>query len=370
MKLLFYCRSAYQLFNALNLSINNYRDDEVDLAILDAFPNAYDVFRNVKNLNIFKNVFLIEQDRPADVKLKLFIYLRIITLLCYHRYTIKRQCDSESYKILAKTKYDYIFSSTHNDYFLAGVVCINRQAIYNRFDDGLFSYSGNALTQFAPGGKLFGQFCKWFKVGYYASTPQCLYINNKSICQAQGINQIEQMPAFNKELSDVLYKVFEIDSTYRPNKKIILLSRPSDFVDDIYTVKKRLIGLLTPWKSDVMVRRHPREEIDDAYDGFFIDEKNEMWELFLHKINMDSVILISFGSTAMITPKMLFNKEPRIIDVSFLLGDTLNTSDNTFDLNSFCNELYENQDRVSFPKNEEEFLSSLTCYYKQVTLTD
>ena len=108
-------------------------------------------------------------------------------------------------------------------------------------------------------------------------------------------------------------------------------------------------------------KAHPNEILNGIHDRFELYHTNFPWELNINSLE-DSSILISVFSTAAITPKILYNKEPRLIFLFRLLHPYL-----FFQAEEFLKRVknsYHNKDRVVAPRTINE-LSEILYKFTQ-----
>ena len=67
-----------------------------------------------------------------------------------------------------------------------------------------------------------------------------------------------------------------------------------------------------PWQTKTIVRPHPREKQREYY-GLTSDRESTLWELVCANSITDDHVLINFFSTAPLSPKIMYDKEPVVI---------------------------------------------------------
>lgn len=114
-------------------------------------------------------------------------------------------------------------------------------------------------------------------------------------------------------------------------------------------------------RDDFAIKMHPRNDHFES-DGVPCIYSQCPFELYAAKEDMDKKVLISTFSTAMLTPKFLFDKEPYLIFTYLLADDILRAFSPTVEKHenniAFIKNgaaLYKNKDRVFFPRNYDEF---------------
>lgn len=161
------------------------------------------------------------------------------------------------------------------------------------------------------------------------------------------------------------------DQKFKPekyNKNIIFFDNPMNKPEykgvDQFLILKDLEKAVS--KSDIMVRVHPRD-ISGLFEkkGFSEDRNTRIaWEELLLYIDFSDKILITSFSTAVFSPKIIHDQEPRIIFLkrALLEGDS---SKNKGKMDSFdrfalgVKAIYSDPSRVCIPKTSEEMIEQL-----------
>ena len=107
MRYLYYCNSAYQLVNVLNLNwhrkygnFENINTYESDLIILNAFNGAREIVEILKNKNDFNNIYLIERFKNKGILHSISSFIDIVVP---NRYITKSGIFENM-----KNRYDYL----------------------------------------------------------------------------------------------------------------------------------------------------------------------------------------------------------------------------------------------------------------------
>lgn len=75
---------------------------------------------------------------------------------------------------------------------------------------------------------------------------------------------------------------------------------------------KEIADCLYKYDNEIVVRKHPLQMETEPIEKFSVDSVN-MWELLVGDVINDNHILIANFSSAQLTPKMMFDKEPYLI---------------------------------------------------------
>ena len=237
--------------------------------------------------------------------------------------------------------------------FVSALLKVNEKAEFNLFDDGTSSYSGDVVQ--SGGGFAYRVFSKITKTGAHAARAEKIYVNNKEMCQSKAADIICQIPAMTEEFLDIANRIFSVQESVDRTKEIIFLSQPSTGRQSLADDMQRLIDILKPYKEKITVRLHPREIDFEKYKDFQIDTSKEFWELKVSQLEMDGKVLVSDYSTAQITPKILFDKEPRLL-FTYKMASTYNLEEKmSFDnVVKYVKENYRDKSKIMVPNNEEE----------------
>lgn len=134
------------------------------------------------------------------------------------------------------------------------------------------------------------------------------------------------------------------------NEKNIFQLYVSEKLEGVYSI---LNG------ENFLYKTHPNEVLNGIHNRFEIYHTNLPWELNINLCE-DSNILISVFSTAAITPKILYNKEPRVIFLFRLLQPYL-----FFQAEEFLVRVrnsYQSKDRVVAPRTIKELSEILSKF--------
>ena len=245
-----------------------------------------------------------------------------------------------------------IFSSVMTCFFSA-LIKLNRKAEFSLFDDGLGSYSGNLI--WSGGGTLYKIFSRITGTGAYATRPQKMYVNNKEMCKSKAADNILQIPKMEKSFLEIANRIFGVRNNQDIKKKVLFLSQPSNGLQTFADDMQQIIEVLKPYREDVVVRLHPRETEFEKYRDFDIDESKELWELRIAKMDMDSIVLVGAYSTAQITPKVIFDKEPWLLFTYHMSTAYRDEEKKSFDIVvNNVSDHYREKQKIMNPMNEDE----------------
>lgn len=337
------CNTPYQIFNAINIVVNNIEGvTDADIFVIDCFSRSDVIVNKLIDVGIFNKVIVCKPKKIISNKFRTCIELCLAKKL-FDRYMFSDLSFLEN-------KYDDLFIGDSNE---LGIALYNMNKCKTiAFDDGVMSYSGNCFLD-TPSW--------WYKkmgrllhIGTYSYKIDSIYVNCKECCKST-VGPIKQLPILNEKNQAVKYvfDVFGYDKESKIDKyKYILL-------DQVLTERpgfngKELDVLFEG--NDILcekgiIRKHPRKS-NIEFDKISCDLINNMWELeCFNKINEDS-ILIGAASTAQINPKIIAGKEPFIIFTYLLFFEANREFENAVEMTI---KMYKDKDKIFVPKNLEEF---------------
>lgn len=351
MKTAFICNTPYQVFNLLNIHINDIEETflDSDLFIVNRFKNAKELAQKIESCNLFSSVYLISQ---TGEKNKIYIRYRYSYKKCLQDFVFSNDD-------FLKKKYEKIFIADEMPFGIA-MCLINRKAIKIAYEDGFLYYQGHFLRD-----KCYGKLekiKKCFHVGKYSINFYKFYVNNKEICNSVVSDKIEQLPLMN--ISNKAFPIvkdifnFKDDSVIR-NKKLIFLERP--FAENPKYNKIDLEDLLDYCAvENVLIKVHPRSLV--KYSRYDVDYGYNMWELECILNVTSNHILVSDFSMAQVTPKMIADKEPYLIFIYKLLYNNLNEKEiNSFEKQiELIRSIYKDKEKIFIPGSLEELSIKLS----------
>ena len=290
-RVLFYCDTYYQVFTAMNIIISRYSKSRCDIAIYHQFQKADSLIQQLSNSSLVENVF---EFYPPKSKAD-----DIIRLIKSREYI--RKCG--------------IRNTVYSDVFFACLDTNASLALYSSlkydkcflFDDGTGSYRGDIINDYmswkrrillktAHPAKHFFNFDT-----YYLYAPEISKTQIK--IPKEKISVIE---------SDELLKIFRYIKNDKYSKRFVFLEQPYDqgkrekYDCELNNLLKRYVG------NKLVVRLHPRMKLTNISVGE-VDTINNAWELeCIHQIENNN-ILVSIFSTAVFQPKLIANKDAKII---------------------------------------------------------
>lgn len=355
----YFCTSPFQLLAII--SIAKERGESADLYIDSQFSTAQVLGIRVQKTGLFDNVKII------DIKCICKQYLTVGPGLRNHFQIVKTYLHvNEIAKsiLLENVNYQNIFLSSKA--YLPRMVQLyfiknNKNINTYYFDDGTGSYENNRAYRIKTADKiirrlLFGK--KSTKTDYnrYLFSPSIYYtLNGKCADNIKEIKKNWEIPSGRVYINEVFGIIQKIDIP----EKIIILDQPKDelfihndikIIEDIYNRIIETVG-----SDNAIVKKHPRSSDADFKNIKCFKEQKIPFELLCMNTNMDDKILITYSSTAVSTPKILFDQEPIVIVLTKLIKPKTGETDLFAAFFNAVKMSYRKPDRFLIPTNMNDF---------------
>lgn len=294
------CGTPLQLMGALALCLNEFAGDDasVDLFFRHDFSGSHALVSRVKDIGAFEHVYEIgaDSDEPFSIRGNESDELPADPIAMLDG-QLGHGCDdawSEGYDVvLCSYPYDTVKALWR----------LRRDTVLMVFDDGLGSYVGDMMAS---------------NGGASLPHPSRLYLWRPSLYRGEMCDDVRPVPfdCGDADTMATLYAVFDVDEDaveqYR-SARCVYLTQPTDGKPGRLREKEMVLSALEPWRSDVIVRPHPRD-VEPHAVGFSYDESGMLWELLclIGVIDADTV-LVSAVSTAQLMPMMLTGEKPPIV---------------------------------------------------------
>ena len=305
----FFCSTPYQIIVSLMIESENNCGKESDIYILNNFETAEKCALKLKKLEIFNNVFFINNvELKKSISGSAISYIKRIIYYFFPKKILKSYCN------LSTFDYDEIYFSFYSFIVQFTILFLNKTNKNLKvilFDDGIASYTGEYIEKKQNEKKAKVNFLKFF--GFHKNIYRfdeilliepSLFIGKSSV----PIKKIDNKKfSFNK-----LEKIFGNNKGI--NEKIIFFTQP-ELNQQIQTGINQIILQINNMYPDFIIKEHPREELNYRNIGAkTFENKCIPFEcLYNNCKNREGKIFISYFSTACLTPKILFGENPTII---------------------------------------------------------
>ena len=301
----FVCDTAYQLFNMMTL-YRQLMPQNADLYLCDFFPKAHLAYRNICKKHFFQNVVLMEPHMRREGEKRLQWYFRHAKVYLHpdeslEQGTIENPIDFHGY--------DKLYTCTMN-YVAVCLLHINKNARLFLVEDGAGSYFSNSTSDSVSWRhRLFSFF---FQVGADAMLPDAIYLHNIEHKETKA--ELCPLSVPDADHINLMQDIFEeYPQNENDDVRCIWLTHPDAFGKSTNKLDQQIAQIMREYADKLIVRRHPRDERSELYHGFLQDDTQIMWELQLPEYKLEEIVLIGIYSTAQMTPKLLYDKEPTVI---------------------------------------------------------
>lgn len=354
----YFCTTPYQVIGAMMLALN--KKEISDLYIIGQFPAYKEIAKRLEKRSIFRKVVCVDESRFGIIK-----NIKIAPLKWFMIFSWYLQVESITKSIIVhKTNYRTMYFTSQT--LVSRIVRLffikaHPGMQFFQFDEGTGSYFENET----------------FRLKFLDKMARLLLFGNKAL--EKDIKKILYMP----EVSQWVKEGIESDIIKMPQIKlksdtiamfndVFGFSNADMISEDIVifdTLREELydqegIDALTQYYNMIIkafgakraiLKSHPRSKISYQPDLKKYGNQSIPSEVILMNGDFDKKILVSTASSACITPKILFDKEPVVIFLYRLMSDyrTINTKEDEF-LQRF-RWTYRQPERFFIPNDKYEF---------------
>lgn len=368
--LCFFCYTPFHVFNSISIMHCYYKDKEADLYLYNSETGGTKaLYESLCGLGLFKNVFLVDNVWWTEETR----WEKILRKRLHIKTNKKNKNTLKNYKTIKKRKriYDIVWSygSATEMYLLLGVsLRKNKQALYLGYEEGEGSYRlpcTNVLQQDEI------EFLRNQLKIEMPEKPNKMLLYLPSCVSPIVTAPIEEMPKVTRQLVEKVYsKVWNFSSSLLHYDVFFMALGDYDqsFTFSLYDDLKEYDNIR------ITVKAHPR--YIDPFIGKDIDLLEcgtTPWEVVCGNIeDLDSKLLIGVYSTALVTAKSVYGKEPFIIFLNDMdiLEDKHRISQEKERFLKLFIETYTDRSKMAFPKNIDELKKSIDLWYKNRRLTN
>lgn len=285
-----------------------------DLYYTDITGDAKDIVENVKELGIFNNVYLLPNisiEYPITVKRCLDISIK--------KNAVKKLLKDKSYENV----YYNVDGWLYNSIIFSGLKRKGKTFKNIFVENGVNPY----ITPYD--GK------EWYlRFFIHANFLTCMdgrFVDERYVFEpdAMQVHQSGNIKSISKiDMTDERYKA-AINDTFKYDSECDSF-KGKDIIIMEQAPRREPINMVALWenvsqsidKNRAIIKSHPRQADSelrklgvDVYGRFMIP-----WEALMLNEDMSSKTLLSIFSTACITPKLMFDEEPRVIMLYKLMG--------------------------------------------------
>lgn len=358
-KKLIICNTTFQLFTAINLRINVFKEDDVDIILTDNsdFSNIY---LSLENRRIFNEVF--------TVKTRKYYYKRNnsrfkkITYLLKEVRRAKEVLNRELNLDFKGKVYEELYFSNSNGFLniiYSYFKKVNSDLKLFEFEDGIGSYIDDKSIQREKVFSIKRMVQPKMKPlsGVYLYDPRLKTIDN-----GIPINKLPTIDKNNTFIREIYNSIYEYNDRKAFEKEFILFEQAfltdNVFIKDELKLLNEVVEVIG--EDNLTVKLHPRSKDNRFLRGNLeISEGSTPFEVICLNEDIDNKVLITINSGAAITPAILFGSKCKTILLYRLL------SNDTVDMNSsklnnfFINLQSKYKKNIYIPNNKKELESIL-----------
>ena len=355
----FICDTSYQILNAMNLLCSMRQQEAViaDLYIGHQFHGSYEIAERIAEGALFDHIYGYRTKTNARGILE----------------KLGRICDIVSPKRALKGQliqpvdlrskaYDSIYASMATHFSVSMSYYFPGATLYY-FDDGIGSYVhelGESMLS-----SLNRKIYKLLGKDLNRLSPEAILLNAPSFAAPAISDKVRPLPRLSdapESLWNLAYRIWDYvpDGYYRRHRMIWMGETNAwgdprfDEVCNIVTQELSALG------CGCLVRPHPRMKDFDP-GPFALDDHRQMWELVCSDQITEDHVLISSYSTATVIPKILFDREPRVLFLQQLHDGTIpqHLRHEMQDSVARLKASYRDPSRVLVPRTDEELTAIL-----------
>lgn len=376
----YFCSGVYHLYNCINLRITEKEstNGKAHLYIFNCFGKAEECYNNIKNLNLFDEVYLVNENSQVlnfkhSYKNKI---AKLITLIKQAKRSLNKN-DYKNYP-LNRIVYDKIYIPGYYDYLHRYFMVMEKHKKDIIFYDEGLGCRINSDQFFINRIKL----AKILKVDRYerAFKAVCMYNFNLTENKFRHLERItiENHYGKNKELFYKIFNVHQEDIQKFNEAKIVMLPTGMDYEErgdntkELFKDENSYYEYINDNYDGVVIKNHPGNKKEYPYNSI---DKTIPFELLAGEPSINDKILVSAFSTTVFNAKYLFNAEPYLV----LTYKAINLPAETWFLKSeeeseqIINKIlinsYSDPDRVFIPKTREEFIEIMGKLSEKVKIT-
>ena len=358
----FLCTTSFQIWGAVSLQLANRL--KADIIVFDDLNGYREIAEGLQQTGLFENVIPVDfygslknkkDNRPAIIR-------RMLTAERYVSRWIDKQTVYESlYTSSAAVSKSVFMRVLTKRLDRVGIVI---------YDDGIGSYQEKGRIK--KGSQKFQRVKKMLGWQELLQNPDRILLYEPELYQAEDGVRVEPMPkiALTPENKAVLRRIFGEEEenlqfpqqvvlfdTFRlPNRK----KEEEDRLDQVFCGIAEICG-----EDRVILKEHPRSLARSRAEVARLSRAGVPMELlYAHQEDLQDKILVALNSTALFSPKMLFDKEPYLVLLYKLTSDDPAVREKRDALYGKLTGMYSRADRILIPETEDELREFLKSRLK------
>lgn len=362
----YFCTTPYQI--TASIALHYALKDEADIFIIPSFKDAEKYADNLRRLNIFRRVKVVDKDKivkKTENKPLLLVHLGIveqyfrvdeIAKIILYDDTIYKKCYFSSKAFIPRMAYFYYIK--HD---------IDAELYY--YDDGEGSYDFRFRTEPSLFDKI-ARLVLFGKKGFNKAEKIYLYdpeLYKEINGQQNNISVLPIPRAFNDlTFKETISKIFDIHAKDLINEKVIIIdmikeikygSGEVDRINQTYMEMQKFFST-----DEIIIKRHPRDKSNYCLPIKCYENDSMPFESICTQMDMSKKVLIGLYSTALIIPKILLDQEPTVILLYRLFKRSEQTEQARKKQDQFyeiCKSRYKEPNKFFIPESMEELHEAL-----------
>ena len=358
----FISATPHHTWDAIVMAKKMFPNEKCDLYLCDNCDNFLDIAKRLEYEKIFEDII------PCRIK-KLYgndYKNRIIRSVKRTLWFIGWRGFLRKYAPIKKKKYSKVFLAGMDDgrcFMLTRFKQISPDVEPVYFEDGANDYLYDSHVKHQGKKTLLAKLVGLkYEIGYnikkaYVLSPECVASSDYEYFSIPKIDAEK-----DNELKEILNRVFGYKHYGINEKAIYLFNRIPSVAERMEKIIKYISDKYG--NNSIILKDHPRLPAE-GYDGIKrIPKENEiLWECMCLNNDFSDKVLISHCSTALFTPKFIFDQEPVMIFLfNMLRCPSMEKGDRRRSFEIFVEKLrgvYRDKSKVFLPNTEEELYEYL-----------
>lgn len=314
MKLLTIVNTHFQLLTIINLKLNKYQNDDIELMITDHVSGSESIIKKLKNTKIFSKIIYVPiEGRTSNHSIlrKIQIFLALAGNQSIYLKTIGVKTDKH-YDVILFDNIDLLSASLSVKLWKR-----NHDIKFVFFEEGCASYFKNKFTV-----KHNDPFYLYYFISGLLKRPnlyrdiECYWYYEKDLVLADiNLKRVKTIPKLSKK-DDKLIKLINYLYDYNNCDKLLekkyIFFEESFFTDHENINDFELINTVIQevGKDNLIIKRHPRNKINrfEKYNILTYDLVSIPWEVIQLNHNFEQQTFLTISSASVLASKLYFDE--------------------------------------------------------------
>lgn len=362
--ILYYAATQLHIFNAVNMLYTVHKGKKADIFVLNHFVSAPAICEKLEASGVFEQVILIDNKNDKSIA---SLFKRVYQTVFLPK-DIADIVNNKEYEEVVFFSNDHLMAAS----LIRPVLKRNKSARFALGEDGVGSYFADLHV---PNAKV-KLILRLLGRDRYLEKIDSQYIYQPELMVGQHDLTLLRipMPGFDGAIKIAYRAIFgakehEINNVYPYTEKAIYLQQP--FAEDgllgEFKSEQAVLDVLESFfgRDEFLVKLHLRSK-PERYEKYRHTKDTTLWEYVWCEKSLENKLLITPVSTAALSPKMFFGKEPVIIFTYRLFDKALTENPaykNMIDFVMRFRDCYTNKDRIFIPQNLQELREILESLY-------